>query len=213
MVLFEGAEFDPKNSVKYITEPGPMRLLDLEEVLIKLKNEFLEVMAPRIGLENAPNILPIRFLKLTPYPTKDDNFIYLPFPHSFKENGDVNHLTKLGFYCLHEAGHHLHQFANPKVNFYRKGYQQREKVEDDIFYLFESVAELSAIIFYNLTNRELPKNLNEFYHPIVDTLHSFLQEKGINYSMKTLSKFVYLDPGKMNTDLYEIKKRTRKIRR
>lgn len=204
MVLFEDVEVDLEYCVR--SPDKGWRIPDLEKVLMKLEEEFLERMAPKIGLESMPPILQIRFFKLLSTPLVGDHFIYLPFMHG-QEEKNSNHLRKVGFYCLHEAGHHLHTFAKPQIKLYRGSYQKQA----DLLYLFESVAELSALIFYNLTDRELPKDLNESYHPVCDALNIFLQEKGIDYSIKTLFNLAHLDPGKVNSDLYYIKKETRRL--
>ncbi|MFA4953336.1 MAG: hypothetical protein WC584_03875 [Candidatus Pacearchaeota archaeon] len=213
MVLFEGVWFDPFREDIDLSNLSDKAMYnkfksDLMEVLIRLEDESLKAMCPYFSLSSSPKPVEIKFPPLCYLPGFNRNFISLPFNIScFRGwNNCQDSLIEIGSSLAHESGHYLHCSINPEI------YKMTKKKGVDEWYFVETVAELSALAFFDLTDRKLPKIMrNGEAHPLIQSIYEFYHEKGIEYCLNFLGVLTKLSPEKINLDLYKIKKRTREI--
>ncbi len=189
MVLFEDVEFIPFGIDKFKNS--------LTNVLLEVENEFLQKMFPYFGyLLNPPQPIEIKLYAGLPEFNIPNKRIRIPFsPYNFTEDRCLDSLRIATHSCAHESGHYLHYFTN-KEFFKQKipNYTEIKRKKDrDIYLLREVVAELGALAFFDISNREFSNEvISHRQHLFNNSVYDFYLEKGRDYCLKKIKNLATL---------------------
>ena len=206
MIEFEGEIFEGKLSSKK-NKPK------LEDLFFSLESEFLREMHCHFDKYYKPDPLPVLIRRLPIIYSHEmigkDNVLYLDEHTLYEDSLDC--LKTLHFACMHGAGHHLHFSANYTLD--KDRLKISHEKEGDEWVLAEIVAELSAVTFFGWTNRVVPDGIknDSLQHPLMVAVQEFYRDNGLACSLRTLSRLTSLNFGKVNRDIYDIKKRANAI--
>ena len=212
MVLFEGVWFNPLEENFDFDNPSDVESykkfkFDLRDVLTVLENEFLNVMYPYFNLSSRPENIEIQLHpSLLPAFNFAEKNIRLPFNYyRFGGNRCFDSLKKTSYECAHEIGHYLHCCVNSKIcNGLKKNTHE--------WCLVETIAELSALTFFDLTERKFSEIIGHRQdNSLMRSIYEFYSEKGIDYSLMTIKRLANLDLEMITLDLYKIKKNARML--